>query len=271
MAVVKGALQASGSIKGLTFYKRSDSEKVIMRTKGGASKNRITKGPEFESLRKHQIEWGVCVHFARMVKATMGDIVRLGDYNASPVITGIGKKLMGLDKQSEIGRRSLNLSAYRAPLDNLELNRKYPFNTLLRVMPVYVVDKERLRATIDFPSINTSMSLNNYRNMPYFRLHATLGCVADRRCSAQMLFDNYEPANESLDGLFAGYTSPWFSANDIIPEQNIALQLSEAYVEHDKSEVSLLLSVGVEFGNVGFGGEIVPVKHAGSGKVVSCV
>jgi hypothetical protein len=32
---------------------------------------------------------------------------------------------------------------------------------------------------------------------------------------------------------------------------------------------NLLVSIGIEFGKVGFGGEIVQVKHAGSAKIVA--
>jgi len=36
MAIVKGILQMTGSIKGVTFYKPVGSNKVNMRNKGGA-------------------------------------------------------------------------------------------------------------------------------------------------------------------------------------------------------------------------------------------
>jgi len=36
MAIVKGAFQLTGSIRGVSFYTVRGSDKVIMRTKGGA-------------------------------------------------------------------------------------------------------------------------------------------------------------------------------------------------------------------------------------------
>jgi len=65
MAIVKGFLQMTGSIKGMSFYTRVGSDKVIMRTKGGASKYTIKHGQNFAKLRLHQLEWQGCVKFAQ--------------------------------------------------------------------------------------------------------------------------------------------------------------------------------------------------------------
>jgi hypothetical protein len=269
MAIVKGVIQATGSIKGVSFYTRNGSDKVIMRAKGGASKSRITKGAEFVKLRKHQQEWGGCVQFARAVKNAVGDITRLSDFNLSPVWTGLGKNLMTLDTNAAIGERSLRLSAYRQALEGYELNRRNPFNTVLRTTPAFTVDKELLRAVVSFQRINTTMSLNNFRQLPYFRILVTLGCVSDLRHNAQNLFYNYEAASEELHGLYAIDTGAWLSTDDLIAEKTILLQLSEELLPTDKSEVTLLLNVGVEFGKVGIGGAIVPVKYAGSGRILA--
>ena len=63
MAIVKGAFQMTGSIRGVSFYTVRGSEKVIMRTKGGASKEKIKSSPKFEGLRKQQKEFGGCSKF----------------------------------------------------------------------------------------------------------------------------------------------------------------------------------------------------------------
>ena len=57
MAIVKGFLQMTGSIKGMSFYTRVGSDKVIMRTKGGPSKYTVKNGKNYETLRQHQLEW----------------------------------------------------------------------------------------------------------------------------------------------------------------------------------------------------------------------
>jgi hypothetical protein len=49
----------------------------------------------------------------------------------------------------------------------------------------------------------------------------------------------------------------------------VNLQLAEWAQALDKKEVSVLLSVGIEFGTAGFGGEIEAVKRAGSAKIIA--
>lgn len=269
MAVVKGPFNFEGSVKGMTFYTRSDSNKVIMRTKGGPSKGRIAKGAEFEKLRKHQQEWSACVQFARGVKAAVGDLARLSDFNLAPVWTGLGKKLMGLDKKSPLGERALRLSSYPQALVNYEMNRSNPFQTVLRIIPEVLVDKDKLYARVLFPAFKTDMNLNNYRRLPYFRLLVSFGCIADLTINTTSLFYNYEAVSGDLDGLYAAYTGEWHSCNDQIPAESVELKLAEWAQSHDKQEVSLLLSVGIEFGTVGFGGEIEMVKRAGTAKIIA--
>ena len=41
MAIIKSAFEMIGGIQGLTFYKQEGSDKVIARSKGGASKEKI--------------------------------------------------------------------------------------------------------------------------------------------------------------------------------------------------------------------------------------
>ncbi len=58
MTIVKGFMQMTGSIQGVSFYTRRGSDKVIMRTKGGATKKQMAKSPKFEGVRKQQKEFG---------------------------------------------------------------------------------------------------------------------------------------------------------------------------------------------------------------------
>jgi len=268
MAIVKGFLQMTGSIKGVSFYTTAGSDKVIMRTKGGASKNRIAKGAEFEKLRKHQSEWAGCVLFARAVRGAVGALYRLADFNLSPVWTGMGKNLIKLDVSGEVGQRTLRLSTYKQALESFSFNRNYPFSSILRVSPTCEIDRDALEATVTFPRINTEMDLVNIQRLPYFRLIVSLGTVSDIEYK-RTLFNNYEATNSDLQGLSISNTGPWHSTINILPEQVMNVQFDEQFKALLTDDVTLLLSIGVEFGNVGFGGEIVEVKRAGCGKVLA--
>jgi hypothetical protein len=269
MAIVRGALQITGSIKGVTFYTRVGSDKVIMRTKGGPSKQRMAKGAEFEKVRQHQQEWAACVIFARAVREAVGENYRLCDFNLSPVWTGIGKNLMKMDQVNKQGERQLYLSSYRQALEGFSFNRNYPLNSVLRVLPVCNIRRETLEATVTFPRINTATDILNVQRLPYFRLIVCLGTVSDIVYNPQNLFYNFEPVVEVMQGVYINHVTDWFSADNMLKEQTITLQMNEELREFVTENVCVLLSIGIEFGKVGFGGEITEVKHAGSAKIVA--
>jgi hypothetical protein len=269
MAIVKGALQVTGSIKGVTFYSRVGSDKVIMRTKGGPSKQRMAKGPEFEKLREHQQEWGACVQFARSVRQAVGENYRLSDFNLSPVWTGIGKNLMKMDKENKQGERHLYLSNFHQALEGFSFNRNYPLNSVLRVLPTCKVNRDTLEASVTFPRINTATDILNVQRLPYFRLLVCLGTVSDIVYNPQNLFYNFEPVVDIMQGVYIDYATNWFSADNLLNEQTINLKMNEELRHFVTENISILLSIGIEFGKVGFGGEITEVKHAGCAKIVA--
>lgn len=271
MAIVKGIFQVTGGIKGMSFYTRAGSDKVIMRTKGGPTKRRMEVGPEFEKLRKHQGEWGACVQFARALKTAVGDTYKLSDFNLSPAWTGLGKRLMGLDTTKKVGERSLNFSAFKQALIGYNFNKNYPLNSVLRVMPVCEINRETLKATVKFPRINTENDLYNIQKLPYFRLVVTIGCVSDIQYNTQNLFFNFEAMNETLHGVSKSIATDWFSADNILDEQTLAVELNEELQSKITENINVLLSIGLEYGKVGFAGQITEVKHAGCAKIAMVV
>lgn len=268
MAIVNGLFQANGSIKGLSFYTIAGSDKVIMRTKGGPTKKRMATGKEFEKLRKHQMEWGACVLFARAVRGAVGDLYRLSDYNLSPVWTGMGKNLIKLDNNGEVGNRALLMSTYKQALDGFNFNRNYSYSSILRVLPTFQIFREVLQATVTFPRINTAIDLVNIQRLPYFRLIVSLGTVSDLVYNPS-LFSNYISLNSELQGQSVSTTSAWYSTNDILSEQKLIVKFEQRFSTLFTNDLTVILSIGVEFGNVGFGGQIIEVKRAGGAKILA--
>ncbi|MDP4238874.1 MAG: hypothetical protein Q8904_05310, partial [Bacteroidota bacterium] len=145
-------------------------------------------------------------------------------------------------------------------------NRTYPFNTVLRVGITAAMDREHLLATVTIPRINTDIDLVNIQRLPYFRIIAVLGTVSD------MLYEeaekSYIPAVPDLHGTSAVVNGEWYPAQTIVPEHTMTVQMTEAQQAQLTDEVTVLLSLAVEFGAVGFNGETTEVKYAGCGKVV---
>ena len=268
MAISNSIFKPTGTIEGISFYTVAGSDKVIMRKKGGPKKAQIATGKEFEKLRKHQAEWGGCVLFARNVRSAVGDLYPLSDHNLSSVWTGMGKKLMALDTVNETGVRAVQLSNFKQALVDFNFCRQKPLISLLRLAPEFEIDSENLHAVVRYTRINTATDLVNGGNRPYFRIVAALGCVSDLMFE-KSLFSNYREANDQLNGLSVSVASNWLSTNDLLQNIELSPAFEEKYKELLTADVSVLLSVGVEFGAVGFGGKIEVVKRSGAAKIVA--
>ena len=260
----------TGSIKGVSFYTTVGSDKVIMRTKGGATGNRIAKGEEFTNLRRHQVEWSGCVQFAQALRDAIGETYRLADYNLFSVWNGLGKNLMKMDTVNEPGTRRLRLSEYKQELEGFNFNRNYPFTTIFRVSPSVVLNRELLQATVTVPRVNTGSDLQNIQRLPYFRLIVCMGLVSDIKYNLDGMTNKYEAVVDDLQGMNRSTVSEWHSTNDILAQHTLSVQLDESIQPLLTDEVTVLLSMGIEFGNVGFGGQISEVKRAGCGKILLC-
>jgi len=266
MAIVKGFMQITGSIKGVSFYTRRGSDKVIMRTKGGATKEQITHSPKFKKTRMQMKQFGGAAKFASISRFAFGGLHRLADYNLTPVLIKTGNNLMKLDTTSEFGKRNLKLSEYRHVLEGFNFNREYPFNTVLRISPRWEIDREHLLAKVTFPRINTDIDLLNIQKLPFFRLIIVIGTISDLVYNHEI--EEYEPVVYDLHGHCDTLTGKWNSTQTILPEQTMILQMAEEEVGLLTENVTVLLSVAVEFGNVGYTKEPVEVKYAGCGKVL---
>lgn len=266
MAIVKGPIVMTGSISNVSFYTRRGSDKVIARSKGGASKEKIKNSPKFEGFRKQQIEWKGCTAFASSLRYTFGGLHRLADYNLTPVLNGFAKNVQKTDTESESGKRNILFSSYRYTLDGFNFNRNYPFNTVVRVGVMGEINRENLTATVRIPRINTEIDVQNVQRLPYFRLIVALGAISD------MHFDNaiggYEPTVPMLHGVSVAVTGEWVPSENILAEQLINISLGDELLPYLTDGVSLVLSMAIEFGKVGFTGATQEVKYAGCGKVL---
>jgi len=268
MAIIKGAFELKGSIKGVSFYTMRGSDKVIMRSKGGASKEKIRTSPKFAKLRLQQKEWSGCTKFGSYCRYAFGGLHRLADYNLTPKLNKIGKDLMKLDTVSKIGQRNLYLTTFKQALEGFNFNLDFPFNTVLRILPRWEIDREKLKASVTFPMINTDINLLNIQKLPFFRLIIAIGTISDLVYNPET--NQYEPIVYDLHGHNRTLTGEWNSTQTILAEQTMTIQMTEEEAAILTDNVSVLLSIAVEFGNVGTDKMPVQVKYAGCGKVIAC-
>ena len=174
---------------------------------------------------------------------------------------------MKLDTVSEVGHRNLKLSQNKEALDGFNFNRNYPFNTVVRISPQWELDRNNLTATVTVPRINTDIDLLNIQKLPFFRLMVAIGTVSDLAYNEAK--NEYKPLVPDLHGASNTTLGEWFKTQSIVPEQTLTVQLNDALVAELTDDVTVLLSMAVEFGNIGLTDEPVEVKYAGCGKVLA--
>lgn len=130
----------------------------------------------------------------------------------------------------------------------------------------FSLNREKLAASIIVSRINTEIDLVNIQRLPYFRIIIAIDTATDMVYNTAL--KDYIPIVESLHGTSAATNSEWYSANSVIEEQVLNVQMTESQVAMLTNDVSVMLSVAVEFGMVGFTGTPIEVKYAGSGKVL---
>jgi len=266
MAIVKGVLQLQGNLENVTYYTRRGSDKIIARSKRGPSKEKLATDPMYAGFRNHQREWKGCAKFGSITRYAFGDLHRLADYNLTPVLNGMGKKLMKLEPDIDPGKRHIRLSQHKMALEGFNFNKKNPFSTVLQVGVSGQIDREKLLATVNIPRIKSDNDLSNIQRHPYFRLIIVIGTVSDMQYDESE--KTYVPAVVGLHGTCKVMNSPWYPSKTIVPEQIMTAQMTDTQQAKLTDEITVLLSMAVEFGTVGIDGETEAVKYAGCGKVL---
>jgi len=266
MAITKGIFQLQGSVENVTFYTRRGSDQVIVRTKKGPTKERLATDPMYEGFRKHQNEWKGCTKFGSLTRYAFGGLHRLADYNLTSKLNKMGKDLMTLEPIDDLGHRQIRLSQCKQVLEGFNFNLRHPFNTVLDVGITGQIDREKLLATVTIPSIQAMKDLVNVQKLPYFRLIIVIGTVADLQYDKTN--QSYVPAVLNLHGVSRIENSPWYPYASSVPGHTMTVQMTEAQQALLTDEITVLLSMAVEFGNVGISGVAEAVKYAGCGKVL---
>ena len=115
--------------------------------------------------------------------------------------------------------------------------------------------------------MDTTSDLLNVQRLPYFRLLVSLRAVSDMKCDKNGV---YSPMVEEMHGISQTINGAWLQAENLLQAQTMEVRLNERNILLMADAVSLVVSIAVEFGKVGFTGEPQAVKYAGSGKVLMC-
>ena len=259
MATLVGAYQLTGTLGNLTAYKIAGSEKIHVKLKGGPSRESVKTSPRFENTRRNNNEWRACIKAARTLRHAIGPIRHLKDHNYAGKINGFCRHIQRDDKISAWGQRNLLFSAYGKQLEGFGLNKRHPFSSIVQPSLEFGIDRIGGCAFVNIPELKQGINLYNPLNKPLFKLIACLGAVPD------FLFEGnyYQPAAAPF--ITAMAETDWAVAQNWSNASILNLQIENW---QDTPGVTLILSVGIEFGVPVSDRKIDYVKYSGAGKVL---
>ncbi|MEI6554478.1 MAG: hypothetical protein WCL70_02690 [Paludibacter sp.] len=265
MARVKQFDVITGSIANLSFYTRKGSTEVFARTKGGASKEKIKRNPEFANVRKNNKEFGGCSKISKQIRLSFYPVRNVADYNLAPALNSVVKNIQKMDEESPWGERSIRLSKYRSILTGFDFNRTNRFSSMVRIPLHWEINRENQQAEIVIPAFACSYGLYLPWKYTSFRLVATLGIVSD--FVLNQANQTYEPTHGDFTRPQKYTETPWFSTQASIPEQKLSLTLADP-AEAFNDDDTLVLAIAIEFGTQDAFGNQIPQKGAGAGMVL---
>jgi len=278
MAKVKSLDKITGNIGKLSFYTRKGSDEIYVRTKGGASKEKIKHDPAFAKLRKANKEFGGCSRMSKQIRMTFYGLEHVADYNLSATLNALTKTIQKTDTTNPVGQRDIALSNYRYLLTGFDFSRTTRFNSLLRVPLTCHIDREKQQARVHIPSFACSLGLNSGSDagrFGQFRITAALGIATDMALNPAN--QTYVPVNDKLTHGFQSRSTTWYSTQTTVPEQDLLLTLipTENITPEERLLIdsltdadTLIVSVILEFGAPDSFGNTMPVKGVGGGMII---
>jgi len=265
MAKLKGAIQLTGNLGDLSFYTMRGCEGIVVRRKGGATKEQIRSDSSFGIVRKINSEWSGVTLMAGAIHRTMYNLTRLSDFNSSGQLNAIAKKIQKCDECHDLGERPVQLSKQRTLVAGFSFHRGYPFSAVVKVIPVWEIDRDRRTAIIRLPEFIPSLHLNNFTRLPYFRFVVNLGMVSDLFYQSDS--QTYLPVDKKAHETFISRDTDWMTAAELIPACVIEVVLPDLSVTISEM-TTFVLGLGIEFGTVGPGGKPQAVRYAGSAVIL---
>ena len=264
MAIIKNDFTLQGGFGNLSAYKRQDSDKTFVRTKGGPNKNKIKRGESCEIIRKINVEFGGASQCSKRIRRLLYAINRLVDSTISGRLTSLFKKIQVLDTEQEQGQRNIYISRHRSLLEGFQFNQSIYLETIARQPIFNSISREQLSATVILPDLIPGINFYIPGKYPLFRFIVTLAAMPDMLHGPNK---GYVPSCNLTENYTAAFASDWAPTSKNYTGQKVELQLNKEGVLDDTC--SLVLAIGIDFGMPVTNELVDVIKHAGSSKLLA--
>ena len=251
----------SGSFGNLSLYKRKDSDKWILRRKGGISKERLNYDPTLEGSRQQMTRFGGCSSAAKMIRDSMLDLTHLADGKLHGRLLSTCGSVMDLDLPMPAhGKQSISFSKALYLLQGYTMNLMNPFDSIISTPIEFSINRAQHQASLTIPPLTPRKNFTSPWNFPFFRFRVNLGIIRD------LIFNGaaYLPINPDGGEHTESDVTEWLPVTSQYGGETITLSFDEPVFD---SSCYLMLAIGVEFGTQLKGG-LEHVRGAGSAKIL---
>lgn len=171
MAKQGGILQIQGTLENLTFYKSADG--LLVRTRGGVSKQRIMNDPAFVRTRENGAEFGHSANSGKLLRNAVGSMVfKAKDRKLSSRLLKVMSQLKNLDTVNARGMRKvaegLNDPNGKLLLKGFDFNERAALQSVL-YSPIAV---DPLTGTVTIADFNPMEQLRGGDGATHFSLQS---------------------------------------------------------------------------------------------------
>ena len=260
MAKLKGILNITGKLEDLSLYKMRGVDDIIVRRKGGPTKDMIKKSASCIRIRENNTEFSTCSTMGREIRSHLQITSNSSDYNSSGRLNGLMMQILKKDDQNYRGERGIWLSKNRPMLDGFDFGKMNTFNNVVKKLPEVKLDRDQITTRIYIPETDGENQLYNFSGKSWMRYKVQFTIISDMKYNPQC--EKAMPLNESCHGLNTSFVSEWIPAKGVIPSQQITLCLSDKAGGKLSDYDSLLVSVSLNYGDVGADGKPHEIKYA---------
>jgi hypothetical protein len=265
MAKLNPPLNFTGSLGNLSAYRMRGHDQIILRTKGGATREKIRTSPNFELVRRNNSEFSGRAVMSKWIMKALRPLKALADYNIAGPLNALVKPIQALDTQSVWGKRHVQLTKQKSLLEGFSLNRKNQFDAVLRASVSFSVSREECTANLTIPALVPGINFFPPLHQTVYSMVAVLGIVPDVFYSD----GKYLPSSPSYSDMFITMATTLWKPVSYASDE-VSLQLTGNFEPPDEY-YSVMLSIGIRYGELRNGNDIVQKKYAGSAKILKLV
>ncbi len=265
MAKLSSGFGFTGSIGRVSAYTMRGVDGIILRSPGGASKEKIKTSDDFIRTREMNTEFGGRATAGKWVRNACSIQTSLADYNIAGPINALMLAIQKLDTASSRGRRNVVLSKNPRLLEGFTFNRKNGFDFTLRNPLSYTLSRETLSASVEIPDLIPGINFFAPDKYPVYSVQAVLRVVPDVFYRENDV--KYRPSSRDYrENNCVQAETGWRPVKKGLAATTLQLSFTEPPPDQN---FSLVLTIGVRYGIMLDAGVAEQVKYAGCAKILA--